>query len=79
MFIKPLTSRMNPEIMQELFEIKREFLDGNSEENTMWQFMGYKWLKSIVTLVLTSINQLTEDYEKLDPVIIDRASSTDFK
>lgn len=65
--------------MQELFEIKREFLDGNSEENTMWQFMGYKWLKSIVTLVLTSINQLTEDYEKLDPVIIDRASSTDFK
>lgn len=70
---------MNPEIMQELFEIKREFLDGNSEENTMWQFMGYKWLKSIVTLVLTSINQLTEDYEKLDPVIIDRASSTDFK
>jgi hypothetical protein len=61
-FIRPFNSRMNPQICDELNLLRTEFLGNLTDHQTIRQYSGHKNLKAIVTLVLTSLNQITPEF-----------------
>lgn len=56
---------MTPDLCKHLLALKFEFLQGISIDSCLKQYSTLKQFKNIVKLVLTAINQITDDDFKM--------------